>query len=51
MRTWKGIDVVINNAGILNDCIWETQIAINCVSIVEIRRFNLIKPLTDYFNS
>lgn len=32
MKTFKGVDIVINNAGILNDNIWETQIAINCVS-------------------
>lgn len=28
---FKGLDIVINNAGILNDKQWELQIAINCV--------------------
>jgi short-subunit dehydrogenase involved in D-alanine esterification of teichoic acids len=31
--TFKALDIVINNAGILDDGRWELQIAINVVSI------------------
>lgn len=31
--TFKNVDILINNAGILNDKIWERQIAINFVRI------------------
>ena len=30
--TFGGLNIVINNAGILNDNAWEKQIAINVVS-------------------
>lgn len=33
MSTFGRIDIVINNAGILNDKNWQLEIAINCVSI------------------
>lgn len=33
--TFKGLDVLINNAGILNDANWEKQIALNCNAVVE----------------
>ncbi|KAF2901004.1 hypothetical protein ILUMI_05182, partial [Ignelater luminosus] len=29
IQIWKGIDVLINNAGVLNDADWELEIAIN----------------------
>lgn len=32
IQTWKGIDVLINNAGVLNDTNWELEVAINAVS-------------------
>jgi NAD(P)-dependent dehydrogenase (short-subunit alcohol dehydrogenase family) len=31
-KTFKGLDIVINNAGILDDSRWELEIAINVVS-------------------
>jgi 15-hydroxyprostaglandin dehydrogenase (NAD) len=34
INTWKGLDIVINNAGIMNDANWELQIAINCNHVV-----------------
>ncbi|KAJ3648862.1 hypothetical protein Zmor_020633 [Zophobas morio] len=34
LNTWKGLDIVINNAGIMNDANWELQIAINCNHVV-----------------
>ena len=33
-NTLNGIDVVINNAGILNDCKWEQTIGVNVVSTI-----------------
>lgn len=33
VATWNGLDIVINNAGILNDDKWELQVAINVVSL------------------
>lgn len=32
--TFKHVDILINNAGILNDKIWEKEIAINVVSTI-----------------
>ncbi|XP_044265345.1 15-hydroxyprostaglandin dehydrogenase [NAD(+)]-like [Tribolium madens] len=34
ISTWKSLDIVINNAGIMNDANWELQIAINCNHVV-----------------
>ncbi|KAF2899024.1 hypothetical protein ILUMI_07151, partial [Ignelater luminosus] len=34
LNTWKTIDVVINNAGVMNDGQWELEIAINCNAVV-----------------
>ncbi|RZC33904.1 adh short, KR and/or NAD binding 4 domain containing protein [Asbolus verrucosus] len=34
LNTWKGLDIVINNAGIMNDANWELQIAVNCNHVV-----------------
>ncbi|XP_019866919.1 15-hydroxyprostaglandin dehydrogenase [NAD(+)]-like [Aethina tumida] len=33
VTTWKGLDIVINNAGIMNDQKWELEIAINCNAV------------------
>ncbi|CAG9765090.1 unnamed protein product [Ceutorhynchus assimilis] len=33
--TFKTLDIVINNAGILNDAQWEKQVALNCNAVVE----------------
>ncbi|XP_019866920.1 15-hydroxyprostaglandin dehydrogenase [NAD(+)] [Aethina tumida] len=32
---WKGLDIVINNAGIMNDQRWELEIAINCNAVAQ----------------
>ncbi|KAF5304810.1 hypothetical protein FQR65_LT07827 [Abscondita terminalis] len=34
LKTWKSIDIVINNAGILNDKQWELEISVNCNGVV-----------------
>lgn len=31
IETFGNVDILINNAGILNDKIWETEVAINLV--------------------
>lgn len=33
---FKGLDIVINNAGIMYDADWEKEIALNCVSISQV---------------
>jgi len=35
LNTWKTIDIMINNAGIMNDGQWELQIALNCNAVVQ----------------
>lgn len=32
VSTFGGLDIVINNAGVMKDDVWELEIAINCVS-------------------
>lgn len=34
LEKWKSIDLVINNAGVLNDSQWEMEIAVNCSAVV-----------------
>ncbi|KAF5304710.1 hypothetical protein FQA39_LY09487 [Lamprigera yunnana] len=34
IEAWKSIDIVINNAGIMNDSQWELEIAVNCNGLV-----------------
>lgn len=34
LEKWNSIDIVINNAGILNDSDWEMEIAVNCTAVV-----------------
>jgi len=34
ISTWKTIDILINNAGVLNDAEWEFEISVNCISVV-----------------
>lgn len=33
IKKFKNVDILINNAGILNDAIWEKELLINVVSI------------------
>lgn len=33
IKQFKNIDILINNAGILNDAVWEKEILINIVSM------------------
>lgn len=32
VSTWNGLDIVINNAAILDESCWEKEIHTNCVS-------------------
>lgn len=36
LSTWNALDIVINNAGVMKDAVWELEIAINCVRIQNI---------------
>jgi NAD(P)-dependent dehydrogenase (short-subunit alcohol dehydrogenase family) len=45
--TFKALDIVINNAGILNDFQWELEIAINVVSTQQCKYVTLIMGLTN----
>ena len=43
--TFKALDIVINNAGILDDRRWELEIAINVVSL---KTCNIISGCNEY---
>lgn len=38
-KQFRNIDILFNNAGMLNEALWEKEIAINVVSLL----FNIIK--------
>lgn len=33
IKTYKNVDILINNAGLMDDSVWEREIAVNVVSI------------------
>lgn len=40
IEKYKVLDIVINNAGVMKDEIWEKEIDINCVSLTEFSKYH-----------
>ncbi|KAJ8925797.1 hypothetical protein NQ315_009647 [Exocentrus adspersus] len=52
VSTFGTLDIVINNAGIMNDAHWELEIAINCVSVsINIHYIHLKNPYYTFQNA